>query len=112
VVWLLFSQFIKERPRSNSFARPKAAVAPKVKLVVSLVLTSILATRLALWLALFKRVGVRSNASGVKKSALYNAPLISPDELTFWRSGSAKIWARALSVMRYTPPNVGRVSFW
>ena len=83
VVWLLFSQFINDLPRSNSFARPNAAVAPKVKLVVSFVLTSILATKLALWLALFKRVGERSNASDVKKSALYNAPLISPDELTF-----------------------------
>ena len=83
-----------------------------VKLVVSLVLTSILATRLALWLEAFKRVGTRVKSAGVKKSALNNAPLTSPEELMFWRSGLASNESRAASVMRYTPPNVGRVSFW
>ena len=80
---LLFSQFINDRPRSNSLLWPKAAVAPNVRLVVSLVFTSILATRFAAWFALFKRVGVRVKSSGVKKSALNKAPLISPEELMF-----------------------------
>ncbi len=77
-----------------------APVKPKVSEVVSFVFTSILATRLALELPTFIRVGTRLKLSAVKKSALYRAPLISPEELTFWRSGLAKICARASSDIR------------
>ena len=101
---------MRERPRSNSLFNWYDPVAPNVSCVVSLVATSSFATKLPDWREAFSRVGTRVKSAGVKKSALNNAPLTSPEELMFWRNGLASKESRAASVMRYTPSIVGRVS--
>ena len=64
-------------------------------------------------LAAFKRVGTDSKSSVVKKSALYNAPLKSPVEKSmFRRRGSAMSCSRVLSFIRFSPPKVGRPSWF